>query len=369
LSNSPDDPDLPWSEVATGKNPRGPRPLGVPPVELTELTGPLRWTIRRRIATGGMGAVYEGVQHGAEGFSKTVAIKTILEPYASNEEFKRMFIGEAKLVADLVHQNIAQVYQLGRFENLLYIVMEYVEGVTLREFNQRHRGSERRIPVELAAYIASRVCRGLEYAHHQRGADGELLGVVHRDVSPTNLMVTRLGEIKILDFGIAKARNLMYQQERERLMGKLADLSPEQAGLEPTDRRSDIFSLGVVLWEMLAGPQAHTVTLRWKPGEPRPALPRLGDVTTDVPPRLEAIVSKATATDPAARYENAGQMGYDLEYHMYHKGYGPTIVTMEKYLHEVFADRAWPESSTHWREQTLPGTIVLERPSKDEERR
>jgi len=328
-----------------------------------EISGPLRLTVTRQIAAGGMGAVYQAIQHGVEGFCKTVAIKTIREPYSENEEFSRMFVGEAKLVADLVHQNIAQVYQLGRTRDALYIVMEYVEGVNLRQFIERHRETDQRIPTELAAYIASRICRGLEYAHKKRGPDGQLLGVVHRDISPTNVMVTCLGELKILDFGIAKARNLMDQREGELLLGKRAYLSPEQTELKPTDGRSDIFALGLVLWEMLSGrPAGGPAHVTGKPlSLARLPVPPLAEVAPDVPPRLDEIVRQATALDPADRYSDAGQMGYDLEYHIYHKGYGPTIITMERYLRETFPEEPWGHQ-TDYRDQTLPETEWLTRP-------
>ncbi len=291
-----------------------------------------------------MGHVYQAVQHGVEGFEKTVAVKTILERYSGDAEFVRMFIGEAKLVADLVHQNIVQVYHLGRASEILYIVMEYVEGVNLREILARHTETRRRLPLELAAFIASRVCRGLEYAHKQTGTDGIPLGVVHRDVSPRNLLVTWFGEVKIGDFGIAKARSLALEGDERRLLGKYAYLSPEQARLEPTDQRSDLYSLGLVLWEMLAGHRPHPQDVRsreaWLERVRTTAVPQVATVAPDVPPMLAAIVDRAVAFTPDDRYADAGTMGYDLEYFMYHKGYGPTIVTLATYLAKLF-----PQSS------------------------
>lgn len=300
-----------------------------------EIHGPLRLSIVRTIATGGMGRVHQAVQHGVEGFAKTVAVKTILEPYAGDEAFVRMFIAEAKLVADLVHQNIVQVYHLGRAEGLLYIVMEYVDGVNLRDILARHAEAGRRLPVELAAFIASRVCRGLEYAHTQTDAAGVPLGVVHRDISPRNLLVSRFGEVKIGDFGIAQARILAEEAER-RPLGKYAYLSPEQARREPVDHRSDLCSLGLVLWEMLAGQRPRPGDLRsrdaWLAHVASTPLPPVAAFAPDVPPMLAAIVDRAVALDPSERYADAGTMGYDLEYFMYHQGYGPTIVTLAAYL-------------------------------------
>ena len=306
-----------------------------------EILGSLRLSIVHTIAKGGMGQVYRAVQHGVEGFEKTVAVKTILEPYADDEDFVRMFIAEAKLVADLVHQNIVQVYHLGRADGMLYIVMEHVDGVNLREILARHAATGRRLPVELAAFLASRVCRGLEYAHTQADADGIPLGVVHRDVSPRNLLVTRFGEVKIGDFGVAKARSLAKADDDRRLLGKYAYASPEQARREPTDNRSDLFSLGLVLWEMLAGHRPRPEGLRsreaWLAHLAAERVPPIATAVPDLPPMLARIVDRACAREPAERYADAGAMGYDLEYFMYHQGYGPTIVTLASYLKQLFA--------------------------------
>lgn len=316
-----------------------------------EITGPLRLSILRTIAKGGMGHVYQAVQHGVEGFEKTVAVKTILERYSGNEEFARMFVAEAKLVADLVHQNIVQVYHLGRASGMLYIVMEYVEGVNLRDVLARHRETGRRLPIELASFIASRVCRGLEYAHKQTARDGTPLGVVHRDISPRNLLVTWFGEVKIGDFGIAKARSWTIGDADKHVLGKLAYLSPEQAGLEPTDKRSDLFSLGLVLWEMIVGRRAHPAEPKsreeWLERVRTTAIPPVATCAPDVPPMLGAIVDRAVALDRGARYDDAGAMGYDLEYFMYHKGYGPTIVTLASYLEQLFPERSSEEAGEH----------------------
>jgi eukaryotic-like serine/threonine-protein kinase len=149
------------------------------------------YQITRLIAHGGMGSVYEARQSGAAGFAKTVAIKTIRRQLAADTEFTRLFIAEAKLVADLVHENIVQVYSLNLSEEGYFIVLEYVEGINLEQFLRAHLSSGWPLPVELGAFIASRVCRGLEYAHRRRGPDGRELGIVHRDISPKNTATSR----------------------------------------------------------------------------------------------------------------------------------------------------------------------------------
>jgi serine/threonine-protein kinase len=293
----------------------------------------------RKIAEGGMGAIYEAVLSGSEGFEKTVTIKTIREKFTGDRDFVDMFIGEAKLVADLVHQNIVQIYKLGRIGNQYYIAMEYVQGINLQEFSNRHIELGTKVPIDLGAFIISRVCRGLEYAHTKRDKAGNPLGVVHRDISPKNLMISSEGEVKITDFGIAKAQNLMKDQEGQVLMGKAQYMSPEQAQYMPTDARSDVFSLGVVMFELLTGTSIFgtnedtTVILE---NVAVKEIPKPRDVNPEIPEALEKIMLKALERNLAKRYQDAGKMGYDLEYYMYHKGYGPTIVTLEKYMRQLF---------------------------------
>lgn len=198
----------------------------------------------RKISKGGMGTVYEAIQFGAKGFKKTMAVKVLHEEYSNDEEFLDMFIGEAKLVADLIHDNIAQVYQLGQYQNTYYIAMEYIHGVNLQEFHDRHIYRDIMVPTDLSCFIISRVCRALDYAHNKRDSRGQLLGVVHRDVSPKNIMLSFEGVVKLTDFGIAKAQNVMMNREGDVLYGKVPYMSPEQASFQETDLRSDIFSLG-----------------------------------------------------------------------------------------------------------------------------
>ncbi|HYK91815.1 MAG TPA: serine/threonine-protein kinase [Acidobacteriota bacterium] len=308
------------------------------PESLFKIQDLSNYTLTRKIAEGGMGSVYEGALHGPEGFRKVVAIKTILEKYSADPDFIQMFIGEAKLVADLVHQNIVQIYQLGRFGNLYYMAMEYINGVNLQQFMFRHVETSREVPLEIGVFIVSRVCRGLEYAHKKRDANGNLLGVVHRDISPKNLMISSEGEVKITDFGIAKARNLMLDREGEVLLGKLAYMSPEQFQYLPTDRRSDIYSLAMVLFELLTG--ANPSRFRKQgvmPGQRvKMNVPPPRSINPKIPEQLENIMVKGLEQDLSKRYQRAGEMAYDLEYFMYHKGYGPTIKTLEEYMATLF---------------------------------
>lgn len=306
--------------------------------DLRQIEENKRYEMVRLLAEGGMGAVYEAKQFGAEGFEKTVAVKTILESYTNNPEFVRLFIGEAKLVADLVHENIVQVYHLGKQESMYYIAMEYVDGINLEQFIDRHIERGMVLPTELGAFIVSRICRGLEYAHNKRGRDGERLNIVHRDVSPKNIMLNSEGVTKLTDFGIAKARMLMEQEEGEVLMGKVEYMSPEQSQYQETDPRSDVFSLGIVMFELLTGYHIFETediyeTLRNVKEKPIPD-PRA--FRSDIPEDLVQILRRALERPLEKRYRSAGEMGYELEYYMYHDRYGPTNVTLSNYLKEHF---------------------------------
>src|SRR3989449_2444210 len=200
-----------------------------------------------------MGVVYEAEQHGARDFVKRIAIKVIRQSYANQKMFIENFIGEAKLVADLIHTNIVQTYHLGSTGQVYFIAMELLGGVNLEQFMQQLADKNRRLPLELAVFIVSRVARGLAYAHAKTDKDGKLLGIVHRDVSFKNIMIAFEGDVKLTDFGIAKARGFLQDNEGEVVAGKADFMSPEQANFQITDKRSDIFSAGVVLANLLLG--------------------------------------------------------------------------------------------------------------------
>ncbi len=299
-----------------------------------------RFQLIRKIASGGMGTVYEAVQLGAEGFKKTMAIKTLIDDAAVDREFVEMFIGEAKLVADLVHENIAQVYQLGKHQNSFYIAMEYIHGVNLQEFHDRHIYKSISIPIDLGCFIISRVCRALAYAHSKRDKNGQLLGIVHRDVSPKNIMLSFEGVVKLTDFGIAKARNLM-NKEGDVLYGKVPYMSPEQAAFQETDARSDIFSLGICFYElltgdMLFGDEETIITMHKITKEDVPSIRKK---RPDVPGKVEEILKKALYRDKNLRYQKAQDMIFDLEHFMYDKGYGPTNLMLQEYLKSLFPEK------------------------------
>lgn len=328
---------------------------------IEDFTDPNRYKVVNRIAQGGMGAIYEVRQLGAEGFEKTMALKIILEEFCTDPEFVEMFIGEAKLVADLIHENIVQVYQLGKVKGFYYIAMEYIHGINLNEFVQRHHEQGRELDLELAVFIVSRVCRGLEYAHSKADHHGKKLGVVHRDVSPANVLMNFEGVVKLTDFGIAKAQGFLRNQEGEVLMGKIRYMSPEQAEYKQTDGRSDIFSLGVVAYELLTGTclfeaeDTETTLQNVSVKE----VPPIREVNAAVPADVERILAKALDRDLTKRYQTAGEMSFDLEYYMYHDRYGPTNQALRKYLLDLFPDRARPAAEEPKQVPMETSTIAL----------
>ncbi|MGH9337526.1 MAG: serine/threonine-protein kinase [Vicinamibacteria bacterium] len=212
-----------------------------------------RYSLLERVATGGMAEVFRAKRKGVEGFEKVVAVKRILPHLSSNKDFVDMFIAEAKMVASLSHPNIVQIFDLGKIDDTYYIAMEFVEGKDLRTILTRARNRGTLPGVDLAALIAGKVGAALEYAHRHRDSDGRELRIVHRDVSPQNILVSDEGEVKLVDFGIAKAATKASHTDSGSLRGKLLYMSPEQAWGRALDKRSDLFALGAVFFEILTG--------------------------------------------------------------------------------------------------------------------
>ena len=300
----------------------------------------LHYEMTRTIAEGGMGVVYEAVQRGAGGFTKTVAVKLIREEYSTIPEFQKNFIGEARLVANLIHTNIVQTYHLGQIGGQYFMVMEYVQGVNLEQFLERHAAIGRVMPVDIAAFIISRIARGLTYAHQKRDSEGRLLGIVHRDIGPKNVMIAYEGDVKLTDFGIAKALDLMYNEEGHVIAGKDEYLSPEQANYEVTDARADLFPLGIVLVELLLGRNIFRNTDRLVSRQNILSLPipQFSSLRPEICPRLEAIIQKALQRDRNQRYACAYDMMNDLELYLYSDGYGPTNEKLGTYLKEIMGN-------------------------------
>jgi eukaryotic-like serine/threonine-protein kinase len=298
----------------------------------------LHYEMTRKVADGGMGVVYEAQQLGAGNFRKVVAVKLIREEYSAIEEFQNNFIGEARLVADLIHTNIVQTYHLGQVGGQYFMVMEFVRGVNLEQFLDQHRKMGKQIPLDIAAFIVSRVARGLTYAHNKCDREGRHLNIVHRDIGPKNIMLAYEGDVKLTDFGIAKALDLMYNEEGKVIAGKDEYLSPEQASYAITDARADLFPLGIVLTELLLGKnifrsgdraqsRRNILTMQ---------IPKFSTLRADIDDRLEALIQRALTRDREKRYQSAYDMLTDLELYLYSDRYGPTNEKLGVYLKEVF---------------------------------
>lgn len=323
------------------------------------LSGTFRYEIVRTIFEGGMGIVYEAEQHGVRDFVKRVAIKVVRQAYTSQPQFMENFIGEAKLVADLIHTNIVQTYHLGEANGQLFIAMELIRGVNLEQFLDQHRARRKQLPPELAVFIASRVARGLAYAHNKADKDGRPLGIVHRDVSFKNVMIAFEGDVKLTDFGIAKARGLLKDQEGEIVVGKPDFMSPEQADFQITDRRSDLFSAGIVLSHLLLGRNIFRANTT-EESRQRILTLEIPNFTREDPridDRLNAILHKALARDVQARYQTADEFLFDLENYIYGAGYGPTNETLGRYIRELFGQTV--PVTTAGVDQSRGGTRVL----------
>lgn len=300
------------------------------------------YKIIKKIATGGMGDIYLAEQLGAHGFRKTVAIKTIRSSLLADQETLDMFIGEAKLVADLIHANIVQVYQFEKVDNFYYLIMEYAEGVNLELLINRHNFMKNYMSFDTGAYILSQVCRGLDYAHRKRDRLGERLKVVHRDISPSNIIVTTGGIVKLTDFGIAKALITKIPDERMVIMGKYPYMSPEQAKFEGTDVRSDIYSLGLVAYELFTGDVVFDVNDDIELIEAlRKPIEDLHTKNNNIPKTLSDIIMKAIALNPKERHQSAKEMGDLLDQFLYKHRCQISNSRLAKYLELLF-----PENKT-----------------------
>jgi eukaryotic-like serine/threonine-protein kinase len=334
-------------------------------VALFTIESDFRYEIVRKIFEGGMGIVFEAEQQGARGFVKRVAIKIIRPNFASQKMFIENFVGEAKLVADLIHTNIVQTYHLGEAKGACFICMELIRGVNLEQFTHQLAEKKRPLPKELAVFITSRIARGLAYAHAKTDKDGRPLGIVHRDVSLKNVMIAFEGDVKVTDFGIAKARGFLTDQEGEVIAGKADFMSPEQADFQITDKRSDLFSAGVVLAQLLLGrnvfkgesaEESRQRILTMAIPDFRRLDPRIGDPLND-------ILQRCLVRDPAQRYASADQLLYDLEYHIYHGGYGPTNETLGKFTRELFGQQVPSTPPVPGGTDLIEHTVRINRPA------
>jgi len=297
------------------------------------------YTLLERIAAGGMAEVWKARMRGVEGFQKTVAIKKILPHMTHDPDFVGMFIDEAKLAAQLNHPNIIHIYDLGKLGGDFYIAMEYVDGRNLRALLDQARARGETVPLGLALLIGARLASALDYAHRKRDFDGAELELVHRDVSPQNVLLSTDGDIKLCDFGISKAVAKVSQTQSGALKGKLQYMSPEQAWGRPVDSRSDVFSLGALLFEMLSGERLFTgdseISVLEAVRECSVRSPR--EVRPEIPEEVEAVVLQALAAEPADRFQTAGELQQELERALHRLHPAPTPADLAAYLRRLDA--------------------------------
>ncbi len=281
-----------------------------------------KYFLLERINVGGMAEVFRAKAFGVEGFERLVAVKRILPNIAEDKEFIRMFIEEAKLSVQLNHANIAQIFDLGVVESSYYIALEHVHGRDLRGIFDRCRTVGEAMPVAQACFIVMKACEGLDYAHNKRDQSGRELALVHRDVSPQNVLVSFEGEVKIIDFGIAKAAGKGSKTQAGILKGKFGYMSPEQVRGLPVDRRSDVFSCGIVLYELLTGERLFVGESDFSTLEKVRNVEILPPSTYNrrIPDELERIVLKALAKDTEDRYQNAIDLHDELQAFVYTAG-------------------------------------------------
>ncbi len=308
-----------------------------------------KYQLLDKIAEGGMAELFRAKLTGAQGFEKLIAIKRILPNLSGEENLLAAFIDEAKLAALLHHENIIQIYDFGSMDDQYFIAMEYLFGKDLRTISRTVRKKDQELGLENILYIICRICAGLDYSHNLKDLQGKALNIIHRDINPQNILITYEGQVKIIDFGIAKAASHNTKTRENLIKGKLAYMSPEQANGQAIDHRSDIFSTGIILYELLAdrrmfqGETMHVLSLvreaQYDPPE---------EVIPNLPPKLNAILHRALAKDPDERFRYAGEMLADIEEFMFELSLRPNARSFAGYMKELFEEEHAQEELALW---------------------
>ena len=298
------------------------------------------YVILKRLAAGGMAEVYLARKSGLRGFTKPVAMKVILPHLSSNERFIKMFLAEARLAVHLEHAHIAQTLDLGEVNGQYFIAMEFAHGVDLQRISSQTRKSGRLLPLPYAAKIVSQIAEGLFYAHTKCDAAGQPLGIIHRDISPHNILLTFDGLAKLIDFGVAKAKVTFMEEEEGVLKGKFSYMSPEQIRGMPLDQPSDIFALGIVLWEVCTGAHLYRESSELLTMEAilRKPVPRPRELRGDMPPDLEAIILKTLAKRSVDRFQTAHDLHVALEQYLSRSGWTVGTQHLSEFMKKLFPE-------------------------------
>ena len=298
-----------------------------------------KYQLLQKIAVGGMAELYRSKVTRAHGFEKLVAIKKILPHLTDEGNLVKAFIDEAKLAAHLQHENIVQIYDFGSIDGEYFIAMEYLFGKDLRRLIHKARKTAVPLGLENTLYIICRICAGLDYSHNLKDLQGKPLNIIHRDINPQNIFLTYEGQVKIIDFGIAKAASHNSTTHEGLIKGKLAYMSPEQATGNPIDHRSDIFSTGIIFYELLAGRrmfEGETMEIYSKVREAR--FEPLDKLIPDLPAKLYEVVERALAKEPDQRYQTCGEMLADLEECIFEMSIRPNGRSFANFVKEFFKE-------------------------------
>ncbi len=309
-------------------------------LDLPKAFGP--YTLLRRLAVGGMAEVYVAKTKGIGGFEKLIAIKVIHPRFSEDDHFIQMLVEEAKISVQLSHVNIAQTFDLGCIDDTYFIAMEYIEGADTYRVGKRTLEKAGPLPIDICCYIGAEICHGLGYAHRKRDPEGRPMGIVHRDISPQNVLISYAGEVKLVDFGIAKAALRTAQTEVGVIKGKYYYMSPEQAWGDPVDQRSDVFSTGLLLHELLTGEMVYKES----------SVPALLDLVrkadiagprarrAEIPPELDRVLMRALAKEPDDRYQSAHALAQDLTEILYRRSPAFTAAKLATLMAQLFPNEA-----------------------------
>ncbi len=327
-----------------------------------------KYMLMRKLASGGMAELFLALHRSVAGFEKLVVIKRILPQMNQDRQFIDMLLHEARIAATLSHPNIVQTFDVGQADGTFFIAMEHIHGEDIRTIvRQMKKKNVMEFPLEHALAIVIGLSAGLAYAHEKRDLDGNLLGIVHRDISPQNIVVTFSGDIKVVDFGVAKSLHVTDESKGGHLKGKVPYMSPEQAGGEDIDFRSDIFACGVILFELTTGKRLFkggseydTLKLICETEYPMPS-----DVAPNYPPQLERIVMKALAKNPDARYQSAREMQADLEAFVRHERLPVSAVSMSAWMQRLFEEKLTEQKADLQDIKQLADRIAREIPPPD----
>ena len=321
-----------------------------------------RYRVVKRLEAGGMAEVFIGEAQSVQGFKKKVAIKRVLPHLAQNKNFIGMFLDEARLGARLSHANIVSVFDIGAADDTYFIVMEFVDGCNLKKIIEVLRKQGRTVPFKEAVYITMHACRGLSFAHELLGDDGEEMDIVHRDVSPPNILVSKRGEVKVTDFGLAKATTQLEKTDPGVVKGKFSYLSPEAARGEDVDERADIFALGIVLWEMLAGRRLFLGETDYQTVKlvQQAQVPSLSKISNEVDEEFEGVLAKALTPDPNQRYQHAREFEDALAGYLFSHQMKVTATDIANLVKSILAqaDTAAPETSSN--QQSIIDKLIQE---------